>query len=84
MFELDHRTLERWVARYRATGSVAPRPKGGGWHCPIDLTVLHGVVRERSDSFCAEWCRTYISVARDDPRRLQVHCLDSVSMCSLA
>ena len=59
MFELDHRTLERWVARYRVTGSVAPRPKGGGWRCPIDLVVLHAVVRERPDGFCTELCRAY-------------------------
>ena len=47
------------MARYRATGSVAARPKGGGWHCPIDVAVLHTVVRERPDGFCAELCRAY-------------------------
>ena len=59
VFGLDHRTLERWVARYRATGSVAPRPKGGGWRCPIDLAVLHRVVRARPDGVCTELCRAY-------------------------
>ena len=59
LLDLDHRTLERWVARFRATGSVAPRPKGGGWRCPIDLEVLHAVVRERPDAPLRELCRTY-------------------------
>lgn len=30
MFGVDHRTLERWVARRRDTRSVLPQPKGGG------------------------------------------------------
>jgi transposase len=45
LFDLDHRTLERWVARWRATGSVAPQPKGGGWPCPIDMDMLHRTTR---------------------------------------
>lgn len=51
----------RAVAAYEggATGSVAPRPKGGGWRCPIDLTVLNAVVREPPDGFCTESCRAY-------------------------
>ena len=50
LFDLDHRTLERWVARWRATGSVAPRPRGGGWPCPIDLRVLRAGVGEIPDA----------------------------------
>lgn len=59
VFTLDHRTLERWVARMRATGSVAPHAKGGGWRCPIDLAELHAVVRERPDGTTTELCRAY-------------------------
>jgi transposase len=40
LLNVDHWTLERWVARWRKTGSVAPRPKGGGWRCPIDMDVF--------------------------------------------
>ena len=54
LFGIGYRTLERWVAQYRATGSVEPRPRGGGWRCPIDLAVLHAVVRERPDGTCRE------------------------------
>jgi transposase len=59
LFDVDHRTLERWVARWRMTGSVAPRPKGGGWRCPIDSDVLHAVVHETPDAPLRELCRTY-------------------------
>ena len=30
-FLIDWRTLERWVARTRSTGSLAALPKRGGW-----------------------------------------------------
>lgn len=59
LFDLDHRTLERWVARWRQTGSVAAQPKGGGWRCPIDTTVLHAVIRARPDATIEELCRAY-------------------------
>lgn len=56
LFDLDHGTLERWVARWRTTHSVAPEPKGGGWRCPIDMRVLHAVVRDGPDATLAELC----------------------------
>jgi transposase len=59
LFAVDHRTLERWVARWRDTRSVAPRPKGGGWPCPIDVTVLRGVIRDGPDATIAELCGEY-------------------------
>ena len=40
-------------------GSVAPRPKGGGWRCPIDLGVLRQVVAAPPDATSAELCATY-------------------------
>jgi len=59
VFDVGDRTLQRWVARERATGSVEPRPDAGGWHCPIDMRVLEAVVREAPDDTIAELCRTY-------------------------
>ena len=56
---IGYRTLQRWVAQERATGSVAPRPNGGGWRCPIDLRVLEAVVREAPDATVAELCWAY-------------------------
>jgi transposase len=59
IFGLGHRTLEQWVALWRMSGAVAPRPKGGGWRCPIDLTVLHAVIGEAPDAMSAELCWAY-------------------------
>ena len=59
LFGLGYRTLERWVAQYRATDSVLPRPRGGGWRSPIDLVLVHAVVRERPDGTSDELCRAY-------------------------
>ena len=59
LFGIGYRTLQRWVAQYRATESVAPRPRGGGWQSPIEVVVLHAVVRERPDGTSEELCREY-------------------------
>ena len=59
LFDVDHRTLERWVARWRDTHSVAPQPRGGGWPCPIDVTVLRAVVRDGPDATVTELCWEY-------------------------
>jgi transposase-like protein len=59
VFSVGYRTLQRWVALERATGSVAPQPDAGGWRCPIDMNVLEAVVREAPDDTIAELCRTY-------------------------
>ena len=59
LFQIGWRTLQRWVYRERATGSVAPKPKGGGWHSPIDLDMLLAVVGDAPDSTLAELCFEY-------------------------
>lgn len=69
-FGLNPWTLMRWVARQRATGSVAPAPTGGGWVSPVDVTVLTAVVRERPDATTAVLARTYNARVR---REAQAH-----------
>jgi transposase len=59
LFGIGYRTLQRWVAQYRATASIVPRPRGGGWQSPIEVVVLHAVVRERPDGTTEELCREY-------------------------
>jgi transposase len=59
LFDLNHRTLERWLARWRVSYSVEPRPRGGGWQSPIDVAVLRGLVREGPDATIAEMCAEY-------------------------
>src|SRR5215207_4915360 len=58
-FTIDPRTLQRWVARERATGSLAARPKGGGWCCPILVPLLRAVIAEAPDATSAELCWEY-------------------------
>ena len=58
-FVIDQRTLERWVARKRSTGSAAPLPKGGGWRSPIDVTMMRAVIAEAPDATAAELCWEY-------------------------
>ncbi len=58
-FAIAQRTLERWVARARETGSPAPRAKGGGWTSPVVLGVMHAVVAEKPDATVGELTRAY-------------------------
>jgi transposase len=59
LFALGARTIQRWVVRYRAEGTLVPLPKGGGWHSPIQLPVLHRLIAEAPDATCAELCWAY-------------------------
>src|SRR3977135_3433488 len=56
LLDVAHRTLEGWVARWRGTQSLPPQPRGGGWPCPIDVTVLRAVVRDGPDATVTELC----------------------------
>jgi len=69
-FSVSGRTLVRWVGRERDLGSVAPFDKAGGWHSPVDLEVMHGVVREKPDGTTEELTRQY---NRRVPRARRVH-----------
>ena len=59
LFRIGWRTLQRWVAKKRATGSVAADPKRGGWHSPIEMETLLAVVAEAPASTLAELCWEY-------------------------
>lgn len=59
MLGIGYRTLQRWLAHRRTTGSVAPRPRGGGWKSAIDETLLTRLVDEVPDSTAAEFCAEY-------------------------
>jgi len=64
---IGYRTLQRWTSKLRTTGSVAPRPRGGGRKSHVDLELLTGLVREVPDSTLAEFCAEYNRrVARGD------------------
>jgi transposase len=59
VFGIGYRTVQRWLARQRATGSVAPAPGAGGWQSPVDATVLTTLIREAPESTAAELCWAY-------------------------
>jgi len=52
-------TLCLWVRKARDTGHVMPAPKGGGWYSPVDIGLLHRLVRERPDQTTEEVTRAY-------------------------
>ena len=59
VFGIAFRTLQRWVAQYRATGGLEPQPKAGGVTSPIDVDLLKQVVRAAPDGTVGELCWEY-------------------------
>jgi transposase-like protein len=58
-FAIDPRTLQRWIAHEHTTGSLVPKPKAGGWRCPIALPLLHAVIAAAPDATVTELCWQY-------------------------
>jgi transposase len=58
-FGIGSRTLQDWVALWRATGRMEPQPKGGGNPSPVDIEVLEDVLRERPDAVVDELRASY-------------------------
>lgn len=69
-FSIGTRTLQEWVALYRKTGSVKPKPKRGGNRSHVDLIVLETVLRERPDAVIDELRSAYNQRV---PRRARAH-----------
>jgi transposase len=59
VFGIGYRTVQRWLARQRATGSVAPAAGSGGWKSTIDTALLTALIREGPDATAAELCAEY-------------------------
>jgi transposase len=59
IFGVAQRTLERWVAQHRRTGSVAPRRRGGGRRTVLDLPLLEAVLARKPDATCGELTQAY-------------------------
>ncbi|OFW06307.1 MAG: hypothetical protein A3H96_23995 [Acidobacteria bacterium RIFCSPLOWO2_02_FULL_67_36] len=59
LFGIGYRTVQRWLARRRETGSVAPALRSGGWKSAIDTALLTALIREVPDSTAAELCAEY-------------------------
>jgi transposase len=67
-FAIAVSTLCEWVRQARDTGSVMPAPKGGGWYSPVDIPLLHRLVRERPDQTTEEVTRAYNRRAAPEAR----------------
>lgn len=58
-FAVGEATRQRWVRRQRDTGALDPFAKAGGWASPVDVALLHALVRERPDRTTDELTRAY-------------------------
>jgi transposase len=59
LFGIGYRTVQRWLARQRETGSVTPAPGSGGWQSAVDPALLTTLIREVPDATAAELCVEY-------------------------
>jgi transposase len=69
-FAVGEATLQRWVRRQRTTGVLDPLAKGGGWTSPVDVALLHALVRARPDRTTDELTRAY---NREASAKARVH-----------
>ncbi len=67
-FRIAISTLCLWIRQARDTGTVMPAPKGGGWYSPVDIGLLHRLVREKPDQTTAEVTRAYNRRAAPEAR----------------
>jgi transposase len=67
-FSVAVSTLCEWVRQSREAGHVMPAPKGGGWYSPVDVPLLHRLVRERPDRTTDEVTREYNRRAAPEAR----------------
>lgn len=59
IFGIAHRTLQRWIAQYRATGSVAPRAPAGGRRSQVEVGRLKALLAAKPDATCGELTEAY-------------------------
>jgi transposase len=58
-FQISEGTLYDWLRRWRAFGSLAPAPHGGGTPSHLDGTVLRELVEAQNDATLAEYADAY-------------------------
>jgi transposase len=59
IFGVAHRTLQRWIAQYQATGSVEPRAAAGGQRSRVRVTLLKELLARQPDATCGELTAAY-------------------------
>jgi len=68
VFGIGLATLVRWVQRARESGVLEPLDKAGGWHSPVEISLLHRLVQEKPDRTTDELTRAYNREAAADAR----------------
>lgn len=58
-FQISEGTLYDWLRRWRAYGSFAAAPHGGGTASHLDRTVLRELVEAQNDRTLAEYADAY-------------------------
>jgi transposase len=58
-FGVSRRALQFWVQLKRQTGSLEPRPRGGGNVSRVDIKLLHGLVAAEASPTTDELTRAY-------------------------
>jgi transposase len=69
-FAVSRRSLQRWVALKRDSGSVEPAPPGGGNFSPVDMRMLRSLVEATPDATSYELSAEY---NRRAPKEARVH-----------
>jgi transposase len=69
-FDVAVRALQRWVKRFRSTGTCAPSPRGGGNFSQVDVELLEKLLVEGRDRTTHELTVHYNRLV---PRRERVH-----------
>ena len=65
-FRVSLSVVRRRLTQYRETGSVAPKPHGGGYPAKVDargLAVVQGLVQAAPDATLRELCRRFQEVS---------------------
>jgi len=58
-FEVARRALQRWVQLSRETGSVDPRPRGGGRKSVVDMALVERLLSDSGDATSHELTAAY-------------------------
>jgi transposase len=58
-YDVGESTMYEWLQRWRANGSVTPKPHTGGPASGLDTVLLHELVEAQNDATLAEYAAAY-------------------------
>ena len=65
VFGVGEASVDRWVSQFRRTGSVEPRPHGGGAPSKVDeagLNTMSELIEKQRDATRPELARAYLEI----------------------